>query len=149
MFRLRILVAVVLVGFTTACGGGEVADPAPLPTVTPIEDASAPSPSAGDATAGESVFLTSCSGCHSTGNTVLVGPGLGGIAGRAATRTQLSAEEYLRQSIKDPSAFGVEGFPGVPDEFADLTFHGSNPAALIPLSDTDIDNLVAFLLTLE
>ncbi len=45
--------------------------------------------------------------------------------------------------------FATHRFPGVPDEFADLTFHGSNPAALIPLSDTDIDILVAFLLTLE
>ena len=149
MGRLRILIAALLFGLAAACSGSDVADPSPLPTVTPVEDASSLFPSAGDATAGIAVFLTSCSGCHSTGTGVLIGPGLGGIAGRAATRTQLSAEEYLRQLIKEPSAFGVEGFPGVPDEFADLTFHGSNPAALIPLSDTDIDNLVAFLLTLE
>ena len=48
----------------------------------------------------------------------------------------MSAEEYLRESIVDPAAYSVEGF-------AD-----SMPKGLrILLSEEDIDNLVAFLLT--
>ncbi len=48
----------------------------------------------------------------------------------------MSAEEYLRESIVDPSAFVVEGYSdAMPKSFRIL------------LSEEDIDNLVAFLLT--
>ena len=43
---------------------------------------------------------------------VIVGPSLAGIATRAVERVPgMSAEDYLRQSILDPSTFVVEGFP--------------------------------------
>jgi hypothetical protein len=51
----------------------------------------------------------------------------------------MSADEYLRQSIIDPDAYVVEGYPSglmVPN-LADT------------LSGTQIDDLVAFLMTLE
>jgi hypothetical protein len=48
----------------------------------------------------------------------------------------LSAEEYLRESIVDPAAYIVEGYPD-----------GMPKAYKILLSEEDIDNLVAFLLT--
>ncbi len=82
-----------------------------------------------------------CRICHSLDpNTTLVGPSFDGVATRAATRVPgMTAEEYLRESIVDPDAYVVEGFP---------------PGQMIPtyldiLSEEDIDNLVAFLLTLE
>jgi hypothetical protein len=57
---------------------------------------------------------------------------------RAATRIAgTSAEDYIRQSILDPSAFVVPGFQ---DNIMPTTFGQQ-------LSQTDIDNLIAYLLT--
>jgi sulfur oxidation c-type cytochrome SoxX len=92
---------------------------------------------------GQAVFLQAgCNACHtisgiSTGN---IGPVLDGIASRAGeTVSGLSAEEYIHQSIVDPSAYVVEGFADglMPQTFADT------------LSEEQISDLVAFLLTLE
>jgi len=86
---------------------------------------------------GEALFASSgCSGCHSTGANTILGPGLGGLADRAGTQTDLSADDYLRQSLTDPGAFIVEGFPPVMPAFADL-------------SDADLGSLVAYLGTLS
>jgi nitric oxide reductase subunit C len=54
-----------------------------------------------------------CVTCHSLQpDVVLVGPSLAGVATRAATRVPgMSAEDYLRQSILEPGAYVVEGFP--------------------------------------
>ncbi|RMF77186.1 MAG: cytochrome c oxidase subunit II [Chloroflexi bacterium] len=56
-----------------------------------------------------------CAACHTQddlGWNGRVGPPLNGIYDTAATRVEgLSAEEYIRQSIREPSAFVVEGFP--------------------------------------
>lgn len=109
-----------------------------------INDASV----AAQADAGRSLYLegtlgtnTGCRICHSLDpGVVLVGPSFDGIATRAATRVPgLSAEEYLRQSILDPKAYVVAGFPEgqMLQNFGEL------------LNEEDIDNLVAFLLTLE
>ena len=50
----------------------------------------------------------------------------------------MSAEEYIRQSILDPLAFVVDGFaPVMPVDFGET------------LSPQEIDDLVAFLLTLK
>lgn len=84
---------------------------------------------------------TGCRLCHSLEpGTVLVGPSFAGVATRAETRVPgLSAEEYLRQSIVDPNAYVVDGFPKgqMFQNFADV------------LPDDEIDALVAFLLTLK
>jgi len=98
--------------------------------------------SIGDPVAGRTLFesggaaLVPCATCHTLDGTELVGPSLMGSAARAATRTELSAEDYLRQSIIDPSAYVVDGY-------ADVMYkeYGTK------LSDEDIDNLIAFLLT--
>ncbi|NOX61656.1 MAG: hydrogenase iron-sulfur subunit [Chloroflexi bacterium] len=83
----------------------------------------------------------SCRICHSLEpGVVLVGPSFAGIASRAATRAPgMSAEEYIRQSILEPDAYVVEGFqPGMePPNFAEL------------LTEEQIDDLVAFLMTLK
>jgi ferredoxin len=101
-----------------------------------------------DPVAGEKLFnesslgaSASCHLCHSLEpGEVIVGPSLAGVAGRAAERVPgLNAEDYLRQSMVNPDAYVVEGFP---------------PGLMIPnleetLSAAQIDDLVAFLLTLK
>lgn len=82
---------------------------------------------------GKAVFDgNGCSGCHSTGTNTILGPGLAGIAEQAATRTGLSADDYIRQSLTDPGAFVVDGFPPVMPAFSNL-------------SDGDTANLIAYL----
>lgn len=81
-----------------------------------------------------------CSTCHSLEpGEVIVGPSLAGIGDRAGERVDgLSAEEYIEQSIRDPNAYTVEGFA-----------EGTMPSWDEILSDTQIDALVAYLLTLD
>lgn len=81
-----------------------------------------------------------CSTCHSLEpGEVIVGPSLAGIGARAGERVEgLSAEEYIEQSIRDPDAYTVEGY----DE-------GTMPGWDEILSDTQIEALVAYLLTLD
>jgi hypothetical protein len=56
----------------------------------------------------------------------------------ATRRAGMSAEGYIRQSILDPSAFEVPGYEG----FLTRSFDR-------PLSSADLDDLVAYLLTLR
>lgn len=81
-----------------------------------------------------------CSTCHSlTPDVVLVGPSLAGIATRAADRVPgQSAEAYLRNSILHPGDYVVDGFNNVMAQ------------NLGEVLDSDqINNIIAFLLTLE
>lgn len=121
---ILILLALVL----SACGGG----------ATPV----------GDAAAGEALFnqeaidsAPGCITCHSTQpGEVLVGPSQAGIATTAAQRVEgQSAEEYLRTSILEPNAYVVDGFA------PDVMYQEYEQV----LSDEQVDNLVAYLLTLE
>jgi len=124
---------------TLAACGGE-------PTVDPLE--------IGDPERGREIHETGggvigrdlgrgCSACHSLDGSVSAGtgssraPSFQGISERAGDRVPgLSAVEYLRQSIVDPAAYVVEGF----EDFMPKTFR-------LLISEEDIDNLVAFLLT--
>ncbi|MCL1693382.1 MAG: hydrogenase iron-sulfur subunit [Actinomycetia bacterium] len=105
-------------------------------------------PTASSAEAGESLFFertlgvnTGCRVCHSLDpGVVIIGPSFDGIGARAAaTVPGLTAEEYLRQSIVDPDVYVASGFePGVmPPNFGTA------------LTEEQIDNLVAFLMTFE
>ena len=90
----------------------------------------------------DTVLSGGCSGCHSLDGSEKVGgaraPTWQGISGLAGDRVPgLSAEEYLRESIVDPAAYIVDGYQ------ADAMPKGFK----ILLSEEDIDNLVAFLLT--
>ncbi|RME06603.1 MAG: cytochrome c [Anaerolineae bacterium] len=74
-----------------------------------------------------------CVTCHSLEpGVVIVGPSLAGIASRAD-------EAYIRESILDPNAQVVEGFPAdtMPNVWGD------------ELTPEQVDQLVAFLLTLK
>jgi len=90
---------------------------------------------------GRAVFKASCARCHAaSGDGVVVGPSLAGIATRGGTRIEgMDAEAYIRDSILDPGNYTVEGFPkGLmpPEGFADL-------------DDAELDDLVAYLMTLR
>ena len=125
------------VSFNPTPAGGEPtqssASPTPGPVATPTQ-----APAEGDPGRGEQLFASNaCSGCHSTGSDTRVGPGLSGIGARAETRTSLSGDDYIRQSIREPGAFVVEGFANL------------MPAIFANLPDQDIADLLAYLKTLE
>ncbi len=85
--------------------------------------------------------LGSCTICHSTEPGVDdVGPSLHGVADRAADTVEgLSAVEYLRQSILEPDAHVVDGWPAGQM----LPIYGDR------LTDSQIESLVEYLMTLE
>lgn len=150
LFLIALMVAGLLL--VAACGGD---DPTAIPTTTqatptrtsqpqqtPTVGASPTAGATGDAEAGEALFTSAspapCSTCHETSSDRLVGPGLAGVGERAATRVQgLTADEYIRQSIREPTAFTVEGFP-----------EGAMPA-FTGLTDQQVNDLIAYLKTLE
>jgi nitric oxide reductase subunit C len=89
---------------------------------------------------GRTIFSQRCASCHSISpNVTIVGPSLAGIPSRAAERVAgQSADAYIRNSILNPSAYVVEGFPDVMQKnFADV------------VSSREIDALITFLMTLE
>jgi mono/diheme cytochrome c family protein len=106
---------------------------------------------AGDATKGEALATSQgCVGCHvttTTGPAWLPKPGQPGIGARAETRfteadytgKATSAEQYLLESIVNPSAFIVPGFDAV---HMPATFGQS-------LTAQDAADLIAYLLTLK
>lgn len=112
-----------------ACGGGD--------------GASADSVDAGEQLFKQSTIGTTagCKTCHSLEpGAVIIGPSLAGIATRAGNMVSgVSAEYYLRQSILEPDAYLVEGYP----------------ASVMPkvwgeqLSEEQVNGLVEYLLTLE
>ena len=76
---------------------------------------------------GEATFAANCSGCHSTGDDIVFGPGLAGISNRGE-------EAYIRESIEDPGAFVVPDFSNaMPGNFGTL------------FSIEEIDELIVYL----
>lgn len=163
-FKIAMRVAAVLslaVVFGVACTGGaeeptrvptpvfeptaagETAAPAATPTESApavAEPTEAPAgPSGGDTDRGGELFASNgCSACHATTGASIVGPGLQGVLESAATRVNgMSAEAYIEQSIRDPSAFIV-------DDFADLM-----PPSFANLPDQDVQDLIAFMSSLQ
>jgi mono/diheme cytochrome c family protein len=118
---------------TTAPTTEATAAPTTEATTAPAETATAP---AGDPAAGEQLFAANCSFCHGAQNGT--GPALTGMGERAATRIPgMSAADYIHQSIVDPSAYVVSGFPDnvMPKNFGDK------------FSAQEISDLVAYILT--
>lgn len=121
----RVVLLIVLASLIVACSEGNV-DAEPL------------SQQEAD---GKRIFRGSCSSCHSTsGETVIVGPSLAGIATRAATQEEgLNAHEYILSSIMKPDVYIVEGYKSgvMPSDYG------------LKLSGEEVDNLVRYLETLK
>ena len=81
-----------------------------------------------------------CASCHQLGgNGGTVGPPLTHIGSVAGSRKPgTSAEDYIRESIRDPGAYVVPGFP-------DTMSRGIDRG----MSQADFDDLVRFLLSLQ
>ena len=109
-----------------------------------VASACAPEPPATEPIArGRQIYRTlGCASCHEGSLSNLfrpVGPPLNDIGRVAAKRVpSMSAEDYLRQSITDPGAFVVPGYPD------------SMPRGLArDLSPEDLAALVAYLASLR
>jgi len=146
------MTALALGLLVSACGTNDLAtDLTPIPTLAPGEtpalvDALAQTPATQEATAeseggedalvaaGEALFAPTCAGCHGAQDGA--GPALTGMADRAATRVAgMSAEEYIHESIVDPSAHVVEGFADImPKQYGDQ------------YSEDELNSLVAYIM---
>jgi nitric oxide reductase subunit C len=113
-----------------ACGGGEEDN-------TAAEEPAAVDPVIAE---GQTVFKQNCGSCHAiSGDTIIVGPSLAGIASQAATRVEgQSAQEYIQLSILRPGEYVVEGFSDLmPTNFGTT------------LTGEQLDAVIAYLFTLE
>jgi cytochrome c2 len=147
MAGVIILIGVLLVMFSAAlaiAALSQIPDQNALMTPAPVSGTPAFAAEvearvkAADPSRGEALFNTyTCSVCHAlTENKV--GPSLGRIGQRAATRRpHYSAAAYLYESITAPNAFVVPDFPAgvMPQNFK----------ALIP--ESDLYDLIAWLLS--
>ncbi|HEX2037814.1 MAG TPA: cytochrome c [Chloroflexota bacterium] len=97
---------------------------------------------------GRTLFLAKgCISCHALGSITSgtgpqVGPNLTGLPAVAGTRRPgLSATQYVRESLVAPQAFVVPGYA------ASATNPGNPAMPRLPLSESEIDTLVSFLLS--
>ena len=91
----------------------------------------------GSADSGQELYNSlGCTACHTLGSDTLVGPGFQDIYARAATRTDLSADDYIAESLTKPAAFLVDGFSNVMQVFDYL-------------SDQEVADIIAFLKTVQ
>ena len=140
--------ALLLVGLLAACGGN--GDNSGTTTTTPAATTPADSSGGTDLVAqGKAIYTGKglCTTCHANENipgaVLELGPDHTHIATEAEGREAgLSVEQYLRRSITEPSAFTSPGW----EESAELM---ESTLAAVELSSSDIDALVAFLLTQE
>ena len=146
---------IAAVAILAACGNsGEsvVAQPtplAPLGEITPItaeptEPSGEPATATQEPTTGAVVapvaFTRTCGVCHAVAGTDAagnIGPELTHIGTVGATRTSLSAEDYIRQSIQEPGAFIAPGFGPIMPGGLDRSLGG------------DFEAVVAYLVSLN
>ncbi len=151
MRKLIFLIALLAMATMLAACGGSGNDPA-----APAAQAPAAT-TGGNAANGQALFSQSvlagnagCTTCHSLEpGKALVGPSMAGIGARAAAAVPgQSAEEYLHQSIVDTNAFLAKGCNAANPEAQCV-------AGIMPqdwpqkLTEQEIDDLVAYLLTLK
>lgn len=93
----------------------------------------------GDADAGQAIYEAQCKSCHTIDGSQGVGPSWQGIWMHDVTLddgTTVTADaDYITESIQDPTAKVAEGFQPIMPELG--------------LSDDDINNVIAFIQTLE
>ena len=135
----------VLLLLALACGGAAPADTQVPPQPTsppPATDATSP-PTATPATGGPPAQVASCVACHTPDGGAGVGPTWQGIYGTEETLTDDSTvtvdDAYIRESILDPNAKIVKGFPSniMPPNFGDT------------LSDSDMTIIIDYIKSLK
>ena len=130
--KMMLVLLVLLAALLVACGSSE-----------PSSDGAA-------VAAGEELFNQTvigenagCITCHSLEpEVVIVGPSMAGFAHEAEEEGEdlgMTAEEFIRESILDPNAVVPEGFPAdtMPVNWGTV------------LTDEQLDNLVAYLMSLQ
>jgi hypothetical protein len=143
LFFLGMLSAVI--GFASeseskVAEGTTAAATSPPPAATPppaSTPAPPPPPATGNAAAGKALFAANgCASCHTFAPASahgMVGPDLDHLAADATKANRGSLQQYVHESIADPGAYVVPGYPkGVMPSFTSL-------------GPTKIDDLVAFL----
>jgi len=144
--KLISILAGAAIVLTLACG--EVAsEPAPdPPTAVPVATTAPPAGNNGGAaaTSGQTLAVNNgCLACHSIDGSPSLGPSWKGLYGHKVPlsdgSTAIADDPYIRESITDPNAKVVEGFPPsvMPANF------GST------LSDSDIEAITAYIKELE
>jgi len=122
------LLAIALAG----CGKAEVVQPVPQTVIGTV--AQAPT----GAAAGKVVFESKgCGGCHTfkpAGSTGKVGPALDDLAAAAKKANRGPLPAYVKESIEDPGAYVVPGFP-----------NGVMPVFKGQLTDQQLNDLVKYL----
>jgi cytochrome c oxidase subunit 2 len=134
-FFLVIAIAAFAVVALTACES-DVENPFATTTPIPADSGSGggnsggdPAPSGPDLANGESKFNgLGCSGCHTTTDAKLVGPGLAGIAAKG--------DDFIRESIVDPAAVIADGYQNL------------MPSSFSALGESDLEDLIAYLKSL-
>lgn len=134
-FFLVIAIAAIAVVALTGCES-DVENPFATTTPIPADPGSGsgnsggdPAPSGPDLANGESKFNgLGCSGCHTTTDAKLVGPGLAGIAAKG--------DDYIRESIVDPAAVIADGYQNL------------MPSSFAALGESDLEDLIAYLKSL-
>ena len=94
------------------------------------------------ALAGEKLYKANCAVCHSLDGSRKIGPSFKGFWGRTAKLQggveKVSNEEYFTNSIKMPNSEIVEGYsPAMPKLYP------------VPISDENIEQLIAYVKTLK
>jgi mono/diheme cytochrome c family protein len=135
---LFVTVFAVLALVLAACGGDDDDEA----TDTPEATSGATEAVTGDAAAGEEVYNTLCATCHTVDGSDLVGPTWLGLWGSEVTledgTTVTVDKAYVVESIRDPGAKIAEGFDNLMQPFTEDQ-----------VSDEDIDNIIAYMQTLQ
>ena len=86
-------------------------------------------------------FKTNCATCHSTGSDRVIGPGFEGLYGKQRefenADSVVAEADYIRESILNPNAKIVKGYPAKMNSFAGQ------------LSEKEIDYIIEFIKTLK
>jgi cytochrome c2 len=139
---LAALIAGPLQGTALQDEGTPEGSPEASPSASPVgSPTGSPIALVGDVEAGEAL-AAQCLACHSIDGSQMVGPTWLGLYGHEVEledgTTVIADEAYLFESIKDPNAKVVKGFPA-----------GAMPPYGTILSDQDIADLVAFIKSLS
>ena len=139
-----LMLMIATVAITAACtnpGESVVAQPTVLPPlgeIIPITGDSADESTthgsgSSDGDGPPAKFITTCGICHTVAETTAsgnIGPELTHIGTVASTRTDLSAEDYIRQSIQEPGAFITPDFGNLMPTGLDVALGGDFDAVV-------------------